>query len=190
MDKKSLKELVIIGRKIERCGLVIGEGGNISARAGNVVYIKSRGVSMGCAGTDDYVSVDVKTGKALIKGARPSSEIYLHLACYRKRKDIRAVVHAHPVFATALADTDYDFKPLPYETACCIKSPVAKIRYIKPGSKKLAGKVGSAIAGHNAVLLKRHGLVTVGGDIKEAFLRALAVERAAIGAVCSSIIKR
>jgi len=178
--RKVLKELKNIGRKISQTGLVIGEGGNISAKIGNVIYMKARGISMGDAKLSDYIPIDIKTGKPLRKRDLPSSEIYMHLACYRTRKDVGAVIHTHPVFATALGITGIKLKPATYEAMVNIKSPIAKIGYIEPGTPKLGKAVGRAIRKHNAALLKNHGLVTVGKDLKEAFLRTLAVERAAL----------
>ena len=59
--RKVLKELKNIGRKISQTGLVIGEGGNISARIGNIVYIKAKGASMGDAKPSSYIPLDIKT---------------------------------------------------------------------------------------------------------------------------------
>ena len=87
-DKKILKDLANIGREIASSGLVIGEGGNISARSGDIIYIKRRAAVMGRARSADYIPLDIKTGKPLREKDRPSTEIYMHLACYRERKDI------------------------------------------------------------------------------------------------------
>jgi len=177
---KMLKELKNIGKKISQTGFVIGEGGNISAKIGNMVYIKRRSASMGDAKINDYIPLDIKTGRPLRKRDLPSTEIYMHLACYRARKDVGAVVHTHPVIATALGIANIKLKTVTYEAAVNIKSPIARIGYIKPGTRKLGNAVGRAIRKHNAILLKNHGLITVGKDLKEAFLRTLAVERVAL----------
>ena len=179
-DRKILKDLLKIGKKISQAGLIIGEGGNISTRQGNIVYIKRRAASMGNAKLTDYIPLNIKTGKPLRKRDLPSTEIYMHLACYRTRKDIGAVIHTHPVFATAVAIANVDIKPVTYELGVNVKSPIAKIGHVKPGTPALGRAVGRAIRKHNALLLKNHGLVTVGRDLEEAFLRTLAVERAAL----------
>ena len=135
---------------------------------------------MGDAKINDYIPLDIKTGRPLRKRDLPSTEIYMHLACYRARKDVGAVVHTHPVIATALGIANIKLKTVTYEAAVNIKSPIARIGYIKPGTRKLGNAVGRAIRKHNAILLKNHGLITVGKDLKEAFLRTLAVERVAL----------
>lgn len=187
-DKKILRQLEKTGRQIGRAGLIIGDGGNISARSGNIIYIKRRAVSMGDAGIADYIPIDVKTGRPLRKKDKPSTEIYMHLACYTAREDIGAVIHAHPVFATALGIVDLEIKPLSYEMAVNINSHIAKIGYVKPGTPALGKAVGRAIKRHNAILLKNHGLVTVGRDLQEASLRALAVERASLTYILCKIL--
>lgn len=187
-DKKILEELRRTGKKASQAGFVIGEGGNISARRGGIVYIKRRAVSMDRAGIGDYIPLDIKTGRPLRGKDSPSTEIYLHLACYGARKDIGAVIHTHPVFATALGIADVSIKPLSYEMAVNIKSDVVKISYIKAGTPELGRAVGRAVKRHNAILLKNHGLVTVGRDLEEAFLRSLAVERAALAYLCSRVL--
>lgn len=187
-DKKLVKELPAIGKKIDRYGLVIGEGGNISARRGRVVYIKRRNASMAAGKTADYIPIDVNTGKPIGHGCKPSTETPMHLACYRARKDVKAVIHTHPIFVTAMGISGISFKSLSYEARVYLKSSIAAVPYIKPGSAALGKTVGRAIKKHNAVILKNHGLVTVGKDIKEAFLRTLATERAALIYVLCKLI--
>ncbi len=145
---------------------------------------------MARAGVRDYIPLDAKTGKPLRGKDSPSTEIYMHMACYRVRKDIGAVIHTHPVFATALGIADVSIKPLSYEIAVNLKSDIAKIGYIMAGTPELGRAVGRALKRHNAVLLKNHGLVTVGRDLEEAFLRTLAVERTALTYICCGILGR
>ena len=190
VDKKILRELVNTGRRVEEAGLIIGEDGNISARSGNVVYIKRRSASMGKAKITDYIPIDIKTGKTLRKKDKPSTEIYMHLACYRERKDVGAVIHTHPVFATAIGIANVGIRPLSYETAANLNSHIARIGYFPPGTPELGKPIGRAIKRHNAILIRSHGLVTVGKDLEEAFLRNLAVERAALTYISCKVLGR
>ncbi len=183
-NKRLLRELAEIGRGISQYGFVIGEDGNISARDGDVVYIKRKGASMGKATTTGYIPLSIKTGKPLRKTDKPSTEIYMHLACYRVRKDIGAVIHSHPVFTTALGISNVNLKPLSYEMAVNLNSHIARIGYMRPGTTQLGKAVGRAIRKHNAILLKNHGLITVGRNLHEAFLRTLAIESGALVYIC------
>lgn len=188
MEKKLIRDLIKIGKKIYKLSLVIGEGGNISARCDDLVYIKKKGASMAAGKKSDYVAIDIYTGKSLRKNSEPSSEIHMHLACYKARKDVGAVIHTHPVFATALAAAGRRIKPLTYEALVNVKSDIAWIGFLAPGSRRLGKAVGQAVKKHNAVLLKNHGLLTVGRDLKEALLRTIVVERAAMTCVASRML--
>jgi L-fuculose-phosphate aldolase len=188
LNRKLLRNLAELGRKVSRYGFVIGEGGNISARDGDIVYIKRKGASMGEATANAYIPLDIKTGKPLRKTDKPSTEIYMHLECYRTRKYIGAVIHSHPVFTTALGILNVNLKPLSYEMAVNLNSDIARIGYMKPGTPQLGRAVGRAIRKHNAILLKNHGLVTVGRNLDEAFLRTLAIERGASVYICCKLL--
>lgn len=187
-NKAILRNLVKAGKEVDRYGFIIGEDGNISARSENAVYIKRRAVSMGKAKVSDYIPIDIKTGKPLRKKDRPSTEIYMHLACHRARKDVGAVIHTHPVFATALGIANVDIGPLSYEMAVNLNSHIVRIGYVKPGTPELGKAVGRAIKNHNAILLQNHGLIAVGRDLQEALLRTLAVERTALTYICCKIL--
>ncbi|MFH1411467.1 MAG: class II aldolase/adducin family protein [Candidatus Omnitrophota bacterium] len=174
----SIKEqLAVCGKRMHAEKLVIGAGGNISARTGGRVWIKKRDKDMGKGDPDDYV--EIKDGKGGdLNGEMLSSETPMHLACYEKNKDINAIVHAHSPFAIAVAEKGGIPEHISYEADCIIGSAVPAIDYLQPGSEKLAEEVSERVkSGANAVLLKRHGAIAVGRDIEEAFLRIMALER-------------
>lgn len=166
------------GRKIARRHLVMGAMGNISAREAKVVWIKHGGSWLARARPKDFIAVNIKTAKAK-SGQLPSKEVFLHLSCYRARPDIRAVVHTHPVMATALATAGISLDRKPSRLHKLVGSETHALRYYSPGSKKLACGVRRAIKKANAVVLANHGLVTVGRNIKQAYERSLACEEEA-----------
>jgi len=172
------KELIKYGKLLYAERFVIGAGGNISARIKDKIYIKASGVSLGSSTKKDYNEVDLATGRAR-RAKRPCSvEIPMHLACYKTRKDIGAVIHTHPVYGTALGMLAKKVGFVSYEFKCAFGSEVPVIDYKSSGSAALASAVGKSIKKHNAVLLKNHGAVVVGKDIKEAYERSLVLERA------------
>lgn len=181
---KTLRALRKIGGLLDRGGYIIGCGGNISARDGDTVYIKRKGIAMGESAASGYVGIRLSTGKALRGSGEPSTEIYMHLACYKKRPDIGAVIHTHPPFATAFATSGRRLGDLSYELLVTVNSRIARIGYVKPGTRALGKAIGRAAGHSNAILLKNHGLLTVGKDLNEAYLRTLAVERACITYLC------
>ena len=172
------KELVRYGKLLYAERTVIGSGGNISARFKDKIYIKASGVSLGNSTKIDYSKVDIVTGKADCSKKPCSVEIPMHLACYRARPDIGAAVHTHPIYGTVLGMLTKKLGPVSYEFVCSIRSDVPVLAYKSSGTVALADAVRKAIKKHNAVILKNHGAMVVGKDIKEAYERSLALERA------------
>lgn len=175
---KLKQKLIKYGRELFDEKLVVGSGGNISARMENSIYIKASGASLKNSTPDDYIKVDLKSGRQIDCGRRCSVELPMHLACYKARPDIGAVIHTHPVCATALAAIEEEVPLVSYELAVAMRSKICTIKYIRSGTKNLAKAVADNIKKCNGVLLKNHGALVVGNDLKEAFVRALALERA------------
>lgn len=170
------RELVEIGRKIAERGLVVGPGGNTSVRLGNMVYMKASGVSFEYAEENDYIGVDLNTGEVKEGNKKPTSELWLHLECYKRRDDISAVVHTHPPFSIAYAFQNETLKPFTPDMVALIGSDIPVIEYVVPGGKEFADAVGKIIKNYNGVLIKNHGLVTVGANLREAYYRTLLIE--------------
>ena len=89
-------ELVEYSALILKQGLATGAGGNISARHEGAMLISPSGFSLEDVAPEQYVAVDIATGEIAPNSLRPSSEVLMHLACYRKRPEIRALIHTHP----------------------------------------------------------------------------------------------
>lgn len=166
------------GKETARRHLVMGAMGNISARAGNTVWIKRGGVWLEGAGPADFIAVGLRSAKSVC-GRLPSKEIFLHLGCYRSRPDIGAVVHTHPFMSTALGTAKVNLNICSPRLHKRIGSKIALLPYYPPGSRKLADEVRRAIKKTNAIILSNHGLVTVGKDIKEAYRRTCICEKEA-----------
>ena len=177
MDKR--KELAKYGKVIHEKGLVIGAGGNISARDEEAMIIKKKGADMSSGSADDYVYASLE--EASSEPELLSSETPLHVACYKARQDVRAVVHVHSPMIIAAAEKTRLLKSTSYEFDCILQKDVPVIEYLNPGSSSLAEAVAEKVAsGASAVIMQRHGAVSVGGTIEETYLRILALERACI----------
>lgn len=190
-EKRIKQQLVKYGRRVAQAGFVIGSGGNISLRHKNLVFLKAKDVNMMEAGEDEYLAIDLKTGKSqhqYVGGGRkirqrpslPSSEYRMHIFCYQKRPDICTVIHVHPVFCVALSSKIKVLKLLDYESLANTGGRIRVIPYIQPGTLKLAQAVSKVVKQDNAVILARHGLVCVGRSLEEAFIRCQAIERACL----------
>lgn len=183
-DKRS--DLIRIAGKVARERLVISGGGNISARAGRYIYISPKGACLDSCPKSSYVRVSLDSGR--VSGGVPSSELYMHLACYGENSGIGAVMHLHPVFSTAVANSRIKLAPVSYELLSCLGSEMVRARYKPAGSGALAREVGAFIKRYNAILLPNHGLLTVGRDLDEAFERARTCERACQTLIFSKLL--
>jgi L-fuculose-phosphate aldolase len=176
--EQTRKELVYYGKKIVAKGLVVGPGGNISVRRGKVVYISASGYAFDEATEDVYVGVDIESGELVDGTKKPSSEVLMHLACYRKRPDIQAVVHTHPPLAIGVASSGQKLEPM-FPDFVAFLEKVHTLDYIIPTTKELADAVEAVIGDYNGVLLCNHGALTVGNNLKEAYLRTEIIEESA-----------
>lgn len=160
-------------------GLNFGTWGNISCRAGDeLVVITPSGVPYDHLQEKDLCVVDLQ-GKARENRWKPSTELPLHLAVYRGRKDIRAVVHVHSKYAAAFAVARREIPVVLEEMAQVLGAAVPVAPYALPGSSLLGDYAVSTLGAGYAVLLPAHGLVTVGVGYKDALLRCQVIERSA-----------
>jgi len=159
-----------IGRRLYARGLVAGPDGNISVRLsrGRLLTTPS-GCSKGFLRPEDLVLTDLD-GNAL-GGGKPSSELLLHLAVYRKRPDAGAVVHAHPPTAVAFTVAGVSLEQCVMPETLVYIGTVPTTRYATPASPEGPGVIEEYIEKHDAILLDRHGAVTVGKDVFQAWER-------------------
>jgi L-fuculose-phosphate aldolase len=103
------------------------------------------------------------------------------VACYEARPDIGAVIHVHSPYVVAIAErVNFLSEEISYEFEYIMEKPVPVIPYIEPGSGDLAMAISKEISyGINGVIMRRHGSVVVGRTLREAYVRTLALERAA-----------
>lgn len=182
-DEGALRaELSRYGRRLVDSGLVTGPGGNISARAGETVYLSPSGLSLAEIAPGDWCPVAIGRGAAgaAAGGRRPTCETTMHLGCYLADPSLRAVFHTHPVTATALASTGVPFRaPFP-DFVALLGAAVPVVGFTTPGGEEIRRAVTDRLAaGARAVLLKNHGAVAVGAGLKEAYFRSLVLEEAA-----------
>lgn len=147
-----------------RRGLVEGTAGNISARRadGNVVITPSS-VDYRDMQLDDLVLVDAD-GSVLqaAEGRSPSSEMQLHLACYRAFDDVGSVIHSHPVWATMFAIAHESIPACIDEFAVYCGGDVRCTDYAASGTPDVGANAVKALEGRGAALIANHGLVAVG----------------------------
>lgn len=174
--KNERHRIVRFGVRMVDAGLTTGTGGNLSILnyERQLVAISPSGIEYREVTPEDVVVVDMN-GTTVEGGLKPSSEMGLHLALYKERPDMLAVVHTHSPYATTVACLGREIPAVHYLVGFSgHKVPLAP--YATFGTPELAENVARAIGDNNAVLLANHGLITVGRNLSTAFAAAEEIE--------------
>ncbi len=167
--------LVELGLKLQKEGLVQGTWGNLSVRVcGDLMLCTPSGISYDKLRAEDMVLVNILTDRSLTTretsmGVKATSESVLHTEIYRRRKDVNAVIHTHSKYACVFAAAEKGF-------------PDGKINvsdYAPAGSRQLANNVADALDDSEGAIMAHHGMVAVGTDLFDAFEKAVEVEKEA-----------
>ena len=201
MDEKTERSrIVAIARRMYDKGYVVATDGNISVRLSpDRLLLTPTGICKGDLIEDDLILCDnegcVQVAQAslpangerrhsrvaqvslpansenALEASHPTSEAPMHLEVYRQRSDVNAVIHAHPpcTLALNLTGVQLDEYLLPEQTMTLGEIPVAP--FATPSTGKGADAIRKLIAHHDAIILDRHGTLTVGETLAEAFYR-------------------
>ena len=179
MDIEMLKEQICdVCRKMWQQGWVAANDGNISVKLpdGNFMATPT-GISKSFITPEKLVIINDK-GEVIEgePGYKPSSEIKMHLRCYREREDVGAVVHAHPATATgfAVAGKSLDRYSM-IETVIAIGS-IPLTPYGTPSTNEVPESIAPYLKEHDVLLLQNHGALTVGADLITAYYRMETLE--------------
>ncbi len=177
--EKSMDELISYGKMISSKNLVVGPGGNISFKEGNICYITPSGLDFNEIEPKDLVGVDITTKLIVYGDKKPSSEISMHIKVYRARQDISIIFHSHPPVTIGIIGAGAKISALFPDFALFLGQEIPVIDYTTPCTEKLADMVSEVIVDNNAITMLKHGLVVVGKNFKEAWIRTLLVEETA-----------
>lgn len=177
------QEIVRIGRLMYEKGFICASDGNISARLGpNRILITPSGLHKGLLEPDQLLVVDeggqptgVRT--AASRHLKPTSELPMHLEAYRQRPDITAVVHAHPPITVALSIAGISMADCLLPEVIVFLGLIPTTQYATPSSEENVRAIRDFIAGHDALVLQRHGSLTVGNSPMQAFMRLETMEQ-------------
>ena len=163
------EQLCDIGRRIWLKGFCAGNEGNHSYRIGeNRFLCTPTGISKGNLKPDDMCIVDME-GKQVAGKRKRTSEILLHLAIYKERDDVRAVIHSHPPHATAFAVADVELPTCIHPEAEVFLGPVKTAPYVTPGDKRLGESILPYVKDSNTILMGNHGVVCFHADLEYAY---------------------
>lgn len=164
--EREREDIVRACGKLSAAGLVVGTAGNVSVRAGDLVAVTPSGVDYAKLAAGD-VGVYRLDGTPVEAPLAPTSEMPLHLAVYAAT-GAAAIVHTHPVAATALSTVAAELPAIHYQIAM-FGGPVPVAPYATYGSAELAQNVVNALRDRTACLMANHGAVTTGQGLRSAF---------------------
>lgn len=179
MDYMDIREQMCdVCHKMWQLGWVAANDGNVSVKLPDGNFLATpTGISKSFITPDKLVVIDSE-GKVIdgLPGYKPSSEIKMHLRCYRERPDVGSVVHAHPPTATgyAVAGKSMDEYSM-IETVIAIGS-IPLTPYGTPSTDEVPEAITPYLQEHDVMLLQNHGALTVGADLITAYYRMETLE--------------
>lgn len=179
------KDVVTMAKRAQQEGLCKHLSGNLSAldKETGYIVITPTQVDRDLLAPKDMVVMDLQAHVIeSLSGLRPTSEVLMHLEIYNTRKDLRAVIHTHSVYATTFAVLNKPIPAIVYEifNLGVTKARIPVAPYGRPGTMDLAKSVISAVKESDVFLLRAHGAVAVSEtDIYNAYLRAAYTEELA-----------
>ena len=177
------KVVLEAAQKMLEKGLVVGTAGNISLRLPTqgerqLLAITPSAQYYDLLGVDDIQIVDFN-GQTVEGSLRPSIETTLHISIYRARTNVNAIIHTHPVFASAVSVAGLNIPPILDDQVALLGGPIKLARYAISGSPELAACVTAALEDRNAVLLSNHGAIGTGRTMRDAFTACELLEKTA-----------
>lgn len=173
---QAARQILDVCQQIHARGYVAASDGNVSIRLSkNRILSTPTGMSKGQLKMSDLVVCDLDGGK--ISGRRsPTSEIIMHCYAYKRRRDVHAVVHAHPPYATGFAVAGMPLDKFVLPEVVVFLGQVPLLEYTTPGTAEICGPLGKYIRRFDAFLMQNHGVLTIGADVFQAYSKMEIVE--------------
>jgi len=167
------------GRQMLQRGFTEGTSGNVSMRVEDGALITPSSVPYMEITPDDVVLMDLEGN--VLEGERVASvEHKVHLECYKRRANVGAVIHSHPIVGSMFAAARLPLPAFLDEFGVYIGEEVRVAEWGMSGTQEIADQVADALGEHNAAFIASHGMVCVGRDIDHAMLNTARVERAGL----------
>ncbi len=180
MSETALRErLTEVCHRLYEKGLIAAGDGNVSCRLGaDRVLVTPSGFHKGFIKPHELTVTDLD-GRRKRGQHAPSSEFLMHALCYAERPDVGAVVHAHPPLAVALALAGVSLAEPVLSESCLVLGPVLTAPYSMPTTPEVPRVLRPYIRQSNAVVMHRHGALTLGRTLDEAWHRMETLEHSA-----------
>lgn len=177
--KNERREVASFMRRLYKQGLTTTSGGNISVRISeDIILLTPSSTDKGRMKWREVGILNI-LGENLTPGLKPSMEYEMHLLIYRKMKEVKAVIHAHPVFASSFTALKSNIRTdLTAEAYAVLGEPLT-VPYALMGTAELAKLVSESALCSCVLLLENHGVLTIGESLLQAFDRIEVLENAA-----------
>jgi L-fuculose-phosphate aldolase len=177
--KSERKEVARFMRRLYKHGLTTTSGGNISLRlSDDIILITPSATDKGRMRWKEVGIVNI-FGENLTPNLKPSIETAMHLEIYKKKNEVFAIVHAHPVYASLFTAIKSKINTnLTAEAKAILGDPLL-VRYAVMGSRALAEVAAENILKSDILLLENHGILTTGSNLLQAFDKIEVLENAA-----------
>jgi L-fuculose-phosphate aldolase len=177
--KKERKEVARFMRRLYERGLTSTSGGNISLRITNdIILITPSATDKGFMKWKEVGIMNI-LGENLTPDLKPSIEYEMHLAIYRKKKELCAIVHAHPVVASCFTALKLNIDTTLTAEARAILGEPLMVPYALMGTSELARAAAENILLSDILLLENHGVLSTGSNLLQAFDKIEVLENAA-----------
>ena len=178
METRTREDIVRACAHLAARGWVANHDGNVSAKSSPQRYLCTPGATHKSVIRVQDLLVTDAAGKQLSGRGKTFSEYALHLAVYRSRKHVGAVVHAHPPFATALGASGRELVTFLPEAVVSLGAKVPLVPLAAPGAAAVKA-LEPFVATYDAVLVAGNGVFAWGDDVDQALLRLELVEHLA-----------
>ena len=173
------EDLIEICHRVYQNGFVAAYDGNLSVRIAEDRFLITRsGICKGDVEEKDILEIN-RNGEKISGEGKVSTEVKIHLTAYNNRPEVNAVVHCHPVFATAFATKGESFEKAVFPEVILTLGKVPLCKYGTPSTNELPESMLPYIKTAKAMLLQNHGAVTFGSCIKDAYYKMEKLEHAA-----------
>jgi L-fuculose-phosphate aldolase len=178
-DKAGLaRQICDVMRLMYSHEMVVANDGNVSARLPNGnILITASGVLKGFMTPDQVIECDPQ-GNSL-DSRRVTTEVKMHVAAYQVRPDIRAVVHGHPIYAVAFSLAGISLAECTIPEIIVTMGTIPTAPYATPSTYALPDSLKAFLSKGDAVIMERHGVVTIGADLFDAYKKLEMVEHTA-----------
>ena len=172
-------EIVEVCHRMYERRLIVAQDGNVSVRiAEDEMLITRSGICKGEMTPADVLRIDFD-GKVISGAGKPSSESFMHIACYEERPDIAAIVHAHPPTAVAFTLAGRTLAQCVIPEVVLSIGAVPTLPYTTPTTMDIPNAIRRVVRHADALMLERHGSVCVGSTAKDAYFKLETIEHAA-----------